>query len=178
MKTIKRLNIENKRDYYFMNMTNINDFDPKLLLINEVTTFNCGSTMFELSYCEELNTPYIVFNDIECIFIKSGIKKYLVFCETEKNKKMLENYTKIIDEIKDQIFFITEDDVFVMGNDFTRFKFKTNDKLSYNKKINVSVCVISIGSVSEQGWYYPQTLLQDCFYEKVMMIILLKNKVC
>ena len=33
MKSTKRLNIENKTDYYFMNMTNINDFDPKLLLI-------------------------------------------------------------------------------------------------------------------------------------------------
>ena len=29
-------------------------------------------------------------------------------------KKILDNYTKIIDEIKDQILFITEDDLFVM----------------------------------------------------------------
>ena len=71
---------------------------------------------------------------------------------------MRENYTKIIDEIKDQILFITEDDIFVMGNDFTRFKFKANEKLSCNKKINVSVCVISISNVIEQGWYYPQTV--------------------
>ena len=48
---------------------------------------NCGSTMFELSYCEELNTPYIVFNDTECTFRKSSINKYLVFCETEKKIK-------------------------------------------------------------------------------------------
>ena len=40
-------------------MTNINDFDPNLLLINEITTFNSGSTMFEISYCEEMNTPCI-----------------------------------------------------------------------------------------------------------------------
>ena len=39
-----------------MNMTNINDFDTKMLLINEITTFGSGSTMFQLSYCEELNT--------------------------------------------------------------------------------------------------------------------------
>ena len=29
-------------------------------------------------------------------------------------KKILDNYTKIIHEIKDQILFITEDDLFVM----------------------------------------------------------------
>ena len=143
----KKIKYQRQTWLLFLKYDNISDFDPKLLLINEVTTFHSGSTMFELSYCEELNTSYIVFNDIECIFRKSGINKYLVFCETKRNKKMLENYTKIIDKIKGQIFVITEDDVFVMGNDFTRFKFKTNDKLPYWKKIHVSVCVISISSV-------------------------------
>ena len=97
-----------------------------------------------------LNIPYIVFNDIECIFRKRGINKYLVFCKTEKHKKMRENYTKIIDELKDQILFITEDDFFVMGKDFSRFRFKTDDKFPYNKEISVAVCVISLSSVFEE----------------------------
>ena len=54
--------------------------------------------MFEIIYEKESNTPYIVFNDIECIFRKSCINKYLVFCEIEKNKTILKNYTKIIDD--------------------------------------------------------------------------------
>ena len=61
----------------------------------------------------------------------------------KKNKEVLKNYTKIIDEIKYQILFIIEDNLFVIGKDFTRFKFKTDDKLPYNKKINVAVCGIS-----------------------------------
>ena len=101
MKTTKRLNIEEKRGYYFSSMTNINDFDPNLLIINEIAVFNSGSTMFEISYDKESNTPYIVFNDIKCVFGKSGENKYLIFCETEKNKKTLKNYTKIIDKIRD-----------------------------------------------------------------------------
>ena len=166
MKTTKRLKIECKPDYFFTDMTNINDFDPKLLLINEITTFNSGSTMFEINYCEKSNTPYIVFNNIECIFRKSGINKYLVICENNKNEKMLSNYTKIIDELKDQILFITEDNFFVMGKYFTRFKFKTDDKLPYNKNINVAVCVTSLSSVlEERNWYYTQINLQECFYE-------------
>ena len=40
-----------------------------------------------------------------------------------------------------------EDDLFIMGKDFTRFRFKTTDILPYNQKINVPVCVISISSV-------------------------------
>ena len=146
-------------------MTNTNDFDPKLLLINEIKTFKSGSTLFEISYCEENNTPYVVFNNIECIFKKSEINIYLIFCKTKENEKMLTKYTEIIDEINNQILFITEDVAFIMGKDFMAFKFKTNDKLPYNIKIDVAVCVISINSVFEQGWYYPQIELQDCFYE-------------
>ena len=63
---------------------------------------------------------------------------------------MLDKYVKIIDEIKDQILFITEDENFIMGKDFMRFRFKTNYKLPYNQKINVPVCVISISSVFEE----------------------------
>ena len=59
--------------------------------------------------------------------------------------------------------FITEDDFFVMGRDFMRFRFKTDDKFSYNKKVNVKVCVIPISSVFKQSWYYSQIELQDCF---------------
>ena len=56
--------------------------------------------MCDINYCEENNTAHIVFNNIECIFRKSGVFSYSIFCETEKNKKMLDKYTKIIDEVK------------------------------------------------------------------------------
>ena len=79
---------------------------------------------------------------------------------------MPDKYVKIIDQIKEKILFIIQDDIFVMGKDFTTFKFKTDDNLVYNRKINVPVCVISISSVfKERNWYYPQIDLQDCFYE-------------
>ena len=53
-----------------------------------------------------------------------------------------------------------------MGKDFMRFRFITDEKLPYNQKINVPVCVISISSMFEERyWYYPQTDLQNCFYE-------------
>ena len=59
-----------------------------------------------------------------------------------------------------------EDEIFVIGRDFMRFRFKTSDKLVYNKKINVPACVISISSVFEKDdWYYPQIELQKCLYE-------------
>ena len=48
MKTIKKINIEDKPEFFFFftNLTNINDFDPKLLLISEIKIFKSRSTMF------------------------------------------------------------------------------------------------------------------------------------
>ena len=51
-------------------MTNINNFNPKLMLINEFTIFKNGSIMFDISYFETF-TPYVVFNNIKCVFKKS-----------------------------------------------------------------------------------------------------------
>ena len=47
-----------------------------------------------------------------------------------------------------------------------RFKFKTDDNLLCNKKINIPVCVISLSSVIEkESIHYPIFKLQECFYE-------------
>ena len=67
MKIVKRLNIEDKSGYYFMNMTNIKDFDPKLFVTNEFTIFEDESIMFDINYCEKKNAAHIVFNNEECI---------------------------------------------------------------------------------------------------------------
>ena len=143
------------------------------MLINEFTIFGDRSIGFDISYCKENNMPHIIFNDIECVFRRSGVFSYLIFCETEKkNKKMLDKYTKIIDQIKEEILFIVEDvdedenKEFIIGKYFMRFRFATSNDLSYNQEINAKVCVISISSIfKERNWYYPQIELQECFYE-------------
>ena len=78
---------------------------------------------------------------------------------------MLDKYTKIINEIKDQTLSIIDDNIFVMGKYFTKIKFETDDNLPYNQKTNVKVCVISLSCVfKKRNWYYPQIKLQECLY--------------
>ena len=46
------------------------------------------------------------------------------------------------------------------------FKFRADDNLVYNEKINIPVCVISLSSVIKKEYVnYPQFRLQKCFYE-------------
>ena len=96
--------------------------------------------------CEENdNTPHIIFNNIECIFRKSGMHSYLIFCESDKNKGLLDKYAEIIDKIKEEMLFLIIDEdengeyLFVMAKDFMRFRFETDDIWSITKKIFQSV---------------------------------------
>ena len=59
-----------------------------------------------------------------------------------------------------------EDDSFKLGDDFTKFKFRSDDNLPYSEKINIPVCVISLSSViKRKNIYYPNFGLQRYFYE-------------
>ena len=86
MKIIRELNIEEWYGFMFTNITNINDFDPKFLVINGFKSSKDGPILFNVNYCEENNLRHIVFTNIECICRKSGVFSYLIFCESEKNK--------------------------------------------------------------------------------------------
>ena len=71
-------------------MINILDIESEYLLINYFKGCRDCSTLFNLCYCSEDGVPHIVFNNIECIFRKSEIHSYLIFCENDKNKIMLD----------------------------------------------------------------------------------------
>ena len=50
-----------------------------------------------------------------------------------------------MNEIKKEILSFKDkldNDYFVIGKDFMRFKFRTDDKMVYNREINIPVCVI------------------------------------
>ena len=151
-------------------MVNILDVEPEYLMVNDFKGCKDGSIIFNLCYCSEDSLPHIAFNDIECTFRKCGIYSYLILYENNKNKDMINNYVKIVDQIKDEIISWVddeeEDDNFNLGNDFMRFKFRTDDNLVYNQKIKVKVSAISLSSAIKGGnIYYPNFRLQKYFYE-------------
>ena len=150
-------------------MTNITDFDPSLLNIDEVSFESNKLIMYDtkyIKYLNSLNSLYLAFNNLDAYIEESGENKYLIFVSTEKNKMVLGIYKKLWDEIKEQIELITGDKVNKYSKDFIKIRFKTNDNLPLNKIINIPVCVVIMSGIfKEDGKYYPQVLLHDCFYE-------------
>ena len=99
MKTIRKLKIKDWSAYIFKEMINILDIEPEYFMVNGFKGCKDGSILFNLYYSKENGVPHIVFNNIECIFKISGIYSYLIFCKNNKNKDVINNYVKIIDQI-------------------------------------------------------------------------------
>ena len=171
MKTIRELKTLDWSGYFFKEMINILDIEPEYFMVNDFKGCKDGLILFNLCYSDENGVPHIVFNDIECIFRKSGIYSYLIFCESDVNKNIINIYLKIIDQIADEITCwvdeLEQDDSFKVRADITKFKFRTDGDLLYNQKINIPVCLISLSSViKRKNAYYPNFKLQKSFYEK------------
>ena len=142
-------------------MINILDIEPQYFMVNDFKGCKDGTAIFNLCYCSEGSITHILF------YRKSGVFSYLIFCESDRNKNMLNNYVEIIDQLKEELLSWTDEDYFVMGKDFTRFKFRTDDEFVYNKAVNVPVYVISLSCVITREYIcYPQFKLQRCFYER------------
>ena len=82
---------------------------------------------------------YLVFNNVGEYIIKESIKdKYLVFSYTDKKKEALEKYTKLLNEIKNQIETINGGKPIEYKKDFKKIRFESDDDLSLVKYLVLS----------------------------------------
>ena len=134
-------------------MTNINNFDPDLLMINEIPVFSSGSSMYEIIYNEECKTPYFVYNNITCVFRKRGQKKYE---ETEDNilKELESSQSFLYRHIKDTPYY---KHMLPSSNQparfFTSAKTHKSDNLSDIKMTNLTLRPI----IDQTGTCYYKT---------------------
>ena len=145
MKTIRELNIKDWSGYFFEEMVNILDIDPEYFMVSNTKECTDSTMVYNICYSDKTGIPHIVFNNIHCYFKESDNSSFLIFCNNDKNKAMINNYVAIIKQIENEIFSYIdefEDKDFIFGGDTARFKFKTDDNLVYNEKISIPVCVI------------------------------------
>ena len=169
MKTIRELKIKDWSGYFFQELVNILDTDPECFMVSDTKECTDGTMVCNICCSDKTGVPHIVFNNIDCYFKKSGTSNFLIFCNNDKNKAMISNYVEIIRHLVDEIFSYIdefEDENFIFGSDSARFKFKTDNNLVYNEKINIPACVMSVSSVIKKEWIHcPKIKLQKCLYE-------------
>ena len=106
MKTLRQTSIKNSQNYFFNSMTNVKNFDPSLLSIDQIAVKGIDFFTYNIKYTKHFdsaNSLYLIVNNVDAYIEKDDEDKYLIFASTEKNKEVLENDTELWDEIKDQI---------------------------------------------------------------------------
>ena len=180
MRNIKQINIKNRTYYFFNDMINSKDLDPRLIKIDKKSYKNIGICQIgyisikSISDCENINSVnplYLMTGEVDGYIVKNNGNKYLTFASTDKNKIVLEKYTKIWDKIKYHIQTINADksgecNSVEYEKDYMRIKFNSDDDLPLNKIVKLRMLTIIVRSVFEDdGKYYPQAFLDYCFYE-------------
>ena len=174
MRTLRQIDIKNCPGYFFNSMINIMDLDTNFS-INQISFTSTDIIIFEIEYFKNLdgvNSLYLVFNDLDAYFECIDENKYLVFALTDKNREVLENYKELWTEIKEEIRIIRGIEPFEYEKDV--MKIKSDYGLPLGKILNIPMRVIIERSVFEEnGKYYPQVYLKDCFLSVIMLIILM-----
>ena len=141
MGNIKQINIKNRTYYFFDDMINIKDFIPSLIKIDKKSYKNID--IYHIGYVTMKDSDFVKINGVnplhliigevdECIEENNG-NKYLTFTSTDKNKKVLEKYTKLWDKTKYYIQTINAGKSGEYEKYYMKIKFNSDDDLPLNK---------------------------------------------
>ena len=141
MRNIKQSNIKNRTYYFFNDMINIKNFDLSLIETDRKSYKNIGIyytgyiTIKSISDHENINSVnplYLIIGNVDGYIEENNGNKYLTFAPTDKNRKVLEKYTKLWDEIKYHIQTRNVEKSGEYEKDYMKIKFNSDDDLPLN----------------------------------------------
>ena len=118
MRTIKQINIENRTNYFYNDIIDLENVDTRLLKIDKKSykdfgIYNIGYvTKKKIDDCKNINSVNSLQLNITHAngYIKEkGVNKYLVFDFIDKNKELLKKYNDVFNGIRDKIKEINSD---------------------------------------------------------------------
>ena len=117
-----------------------------------------------------VNPLYLIIGEGHGSIEEKHGNKYLVFASTDKNKEVLEKYTKIWDKIKNLIDCNSIEKIDnkpgEYGKDYMKIKFRSDDSLPLLKPLKLHMLTIIVRfAFEEDGKYYSETFLDECFYD-------------
>ena len=139
MVTTKQLNIKNRTYYFWNDLINLKDFDPKLLKLDKKSPMDIS--IYYIGYVKKMpecninsvNPLYLLIGELDGFIEEKEGKKYLNISLTYDNNDVLIKYAEDRSGIKDQIKMINDGSVGEYGKDYLKIKFDSDDNLPLNK---------------------------------------------
>ena len=113
---VKDINIKNHTYCFFNDITNIKNFDPNNIKIDEksyknILIYYIGYvTVKDSKYVKinSVNPSYLIFSKLNGYFEEINGKKYLTLAPTNESKEITRKYEELWSEIRDLITSITK----------------------------------------------------------------------
>ena len=176
MGKVKQIEIKNRTYYFYNNIISLQGFESNLLKIHKkhykgINIYYIGYiTIKKTDDCENIhsvNLLYLLVNHASGYIEEKNGNKNLIFDDSvNESKGLLKKYTDVWDGIKNEIKAINGGKEIDYGKDYMKIKFNSNDDLPLNKPLKFNAMARIIRSVFEEdGKFYVQLYLDNCFYE-------------
>ena len=160
MENINEINIKNQTYFFFNDMINIKNFNPKLLKIGKKLYKNIDIycigyiTVKDHLKIHSVNPLYLIISEVDGYIEEKNGNKYLIFASTDK--KPLRKYIELWNGIKNLIETIN-DKSDEYEKDFMKIKFISDVNLPLNKILKLHNLTTVVRSVfQENKKYYLQ----------------------
>ena len=176
MVATKQLNIKNRTYYFYGDIINIKDFDPRLLKlgkrssmdigiyyicyvtkinsvinsINSVIILNSIISINSVNNINSVNPLYLLINELDGFIEEKEGNKYLNLSLTCNNNDVLIKYAEVWNGIKDQIKKINNGSVGEYAKDYLKIKFDFDDTLPLNKILKFCILTIIVRNIFEK----------------------------
>ena len=158
-----KVNIKNKKyNYVEKSIIKLNDISPSIINISRKESMGINIYYIDYFYLDdddiELKPFYFAINDVYGYFEENIGKKYFNIDNTHNNKKILQKYMLLWDNIKDIIENKGGKPFSNFVKDNMTFKIDTADDIPLNKELKFDI-VILLKSITEQVY------LEECKYK-------------
>ena len=144
MVTTKQVNIKITTYYFYNDLINIKDFDPKFLKLdktyfNDISVYYIGYVTKKHEYnINSVNQLYMLVDEIDGFIEEKEGSKYLNISLTGSNNEVLKKYAEVWSRIKNKIKKVSngklgECNFIEYGKDYMKIKFNSDDDLPLNK---------------------------------------------
>ena len=164
------VNIKNKKyNYVEKSIIKLNDISLSFINISRKESMGINIYYIDQFYLSdddiELKPFYFVINDVYGYFEENNGKKYFNIDNTHNDKKILQKYMLLWDDIKDIIENKGGKPFSNFVKDNMTFKIDTDGDIPLNKLLKFDAVKL-LNSVIEQDFdYYPQIYLEECKYK-------------
>ena len=156
----KEMNIKTRTYYFYNDLINIKDFDPKLLKPDKKSYKNIDIyyigyiTKNEEYKINSVNPIYLLVHRIDGFIEEKRGNKYLNIAFTDSNNEVLKKYAEVWSGIKDQIEMINYGKLEEYEKDYMKIKFNSDGNLPLNKQLKFLNVTIIVKIVFEEDKYY------------------------